>query len=278
MEVEDYTMKKNKRNLKKTYVIVIFILTISTAITAVYSTNVAVGKNHGKGVNTAVKKNEVVVSTDIGKKDNENSKIQGDKKEQQINQQNYTTKITENSMAIEKYESFFKRDIFIGDSITQGISEFDFLPEENVCAKLGINLTQVDAQIEKAKKLNPNRIYLLLGSNDLEYGGTTPDIFKQRYKKVLEKIKKTNPNAKIYVQSILPVLPKASKNNSLVNNTRIGQFNAEIAALAKEENLNYLNIASLIDDSTKNLYEPDGEHFKSRFYTLWLNYIEKNVK
>ncbi|WP_160673253.1 GDSL-type esterase/lipase family protein [Clostridium sp. C8-1-8] len=271
-------MKKNKRNLKKTYVIVIFILTISTAITALYSTNVAVGKNHGKEVNTAVKKNEVVVSSDIGKKDNENSKMQGDKKEQQINQQNYNTKTTENSMAMEKYDSFFKRDIFIGDSITQGISEFDFLPEENVCAKLGINLTQVDAQIEKAKKLNPNRIYLLLGSNDLEYGGTTPDIFKQRYQKVLEKIKKTIPNAKIYVQSILPVLPKASKNNSLVNNTRIGQFNAEIAALAKEENLNYLNIASLIDDYTKNLYEPDGEHFKSKFYTLWLNYIEKNVK
>lgn len=189
------------------------------------------------------------------------------------------SKSNEDSNNIEKnYSKFFKKDIFLGDSITEGMSDYDFLEEANVCAKLGVNLTKVDELIEKAKNQQPEKIFLLLGANDLEYGGTTPELFKDRYKNVIHKVKASIPNSKIYVQSILPVLPQASRNNSFVNNSRIGQFNTVIKAMASEENITYLNIASLINDSNKNLYEQDGIHFKSKFYTLWLNYIELNAK
>lgn len=176
------------------------------------------------------------------------------------------------------YSKVFNKDIFIGDSITEGMSDFDFLAEDNVCAKLGLNLNTIDQQIEKAKIMKPERIFLLVGSNDIENDGTTPEAFKKKYADVIRKIKKSMTGVEIYVQSILPVLPQATERNPLVNNDRIGKFNAAIKAMVKEEDITYLNIASLVNDSSRKFYEPDGEHFKPQFYNLWLNYLELNAK
>lgn len=176
------------------------------------------------------------------------------------------------------YSQVFKKDIFIGDSITEGMSDFDFLDEDNVCAKLGLNLNTIDQQIEKAQIMKPERIFLLVGSNDIEDDGTTPEAFKKKYADVIRKIKKSILGVKIYVQSILPVLPQVTQKHPIVNNDRVGKFNSAIQAMAKEENISYINIASLVNDSSKKLYEPDGQHFKSQFYNLWLDYLELNTK
>lgn len=269
--------RKGKRKIVILVTMAVFVFTTSAVLTnrGRQSQLVAVNKaNSSKNITKAEKESKKIEQTQT--KSNTNNK-----------QANYSStssnavqvQSSTNTSAINtNYSQFFKRDVFIGDSITQGISDYDFLDNANVYAKLGISLTGVDVQIAKAKKIQPQKILLLLGANDIENDGTTPAIFKERYRNVIRKIKTSMPNTKIYVQSILPVLPNAAKSDPLVNNTRIGQFNNAIAAMASEENITYLNIASLINDSNKNLYEPDGEHFKCQFYKLWLNYLEAKVK
>lgn len=271
---------RKKRNKKK-LVIIVTMAVCAVIVSAVFTNRgrqsqlVAANKaNSIKNIKKAAKKSTKIEQTQAEATTNNKQTINGSTSSNADEIQSNT-----NTSAINtNYSQFFKEDVFIGDSITQGISDYDFLNEENVYAKLGISLMQVDAQIAKAKKIQPQKIFLLLGANDIEYEGTTPGVFKERYRNVICKIKTSMPNTKIYVQSILPVLPNAAKNNPLVNNTRIGQFNNAIASMASEENITYLNIASLINNSNKNLYEPDGEHFKCKFYNLWLNYIEANIK
>lgn len=219
---------------------------------------------------TEVKKNEVK------EEDTKKEIIKNEKpKEEETNKNTASGEV--NYKCLQKYDEFFKDDVFIGDSITEGISEFDFLPEKNVLAKLGLNLTQLDTEIAKAESLQPKRVFLLMGSNDLEYEGTTPNIFKERYRTVIKEIKAKIPNGKIYVESIFPVLPIAARRNSIVNNDRINQFNEAIKSMAEEESITYLDTASIVNDRTKEYYESDGEHFKSKFYNIWLNFIEAHV-
>ncbi|OOM82352.1 GDSL-like lipase/acylhydrolase [Clostridium puniceum] len=270
-------VRKRRRRLASVAIIVACVIITSIVIAnqreqkQVMAADNIISTESAEEIKNSVETEKENVITEKDKKENVNGeKVASDEPIAQSNE-------SSNNMDA-NYSQFFKKDVFIGDSITEGMSDYDFLDEENVCAKLGLNLTQVDPQIEKAKNLKPRRIFLLLGANDIEYSGTTPEIFKERYIEVIHKVKVSIPNSKIYVQSILPVLPQASRSNQLVNNTRIGKFNTVIKAMASEENITYLNIDALVKDSNKNLYEQDGIHFKSKFYTLWLDYIKLNTK
>lgn len=209
----------------------------------------------------------------------QNQKSKEIKPETIVSNNNTHAAATDNINTIDKnYAAFFKKDVFIGDSITEGLAEYDILNEENVCAKLGLSLDDVDAQTTKAVSLKPEKVFLLLGSNDIEYEQETPKAFADKYKQVINRIKLRLPEAKLYIQSILPVLSQAAKQDKLVNNTRIDEFNAAVKQMAEQEKLEYINIASVLNESNKNLYEQDGEHFKIQFYPLWLNYVEANIK
>lgn len=259
-------MKKiRKRNKSNWYIIIILIMLVVLSI-IVFQKSKTVNKNSQNCV------------AKFTSKQNQNSKeIKPETIASSDNAQLVAS--TDNVNNIDKnYAAFFKKDVFIGDSITEGLAEYDILNEENVCAKLGLSLDGVDAQISKAVSLKPEKVFLLLGSNDIEYEQETPEAFADKYKQVINKIKLRLPEAKLYIQSILPVLPQAAKQDKLVNNTRIDEFNVAVKQMAEQEKLDYINIASVLNESNKNLYEQDGEHLKIQFYPLWLNYIEVNIK
>lgn len=193
------------------------------------------------------------------------------------NKRNDGNKKVEDKASVKTYNEVFKNDAFIGDSITEGLSFFEFVNEENVYAKLGVSLSTAQEELDNAVKLQPDNVFLLFGLNDVVDPGISEKSFAKSYKAMIQSIKKRLPKSNIYVQSVLPVLPCATEKKPSLNNERIKKFNLELINLCKNENVTYLDISALVNGNQK-LYQSDGIHFMQQFYTSWLYYIEKKVK
>ncbi|MEL5864923.1 SGNH/GDSL hydrolase family protein [Clostridium cochlearium] len=175
------------------------------------------------------------------------------------------------------YKEFFKNDVFMGDSITEALIYYEVLNEKNVCAKKGININNAKNEVEKINIQNPRNIYVLYGVNDMN--NTVPSKwFVDHYRTLIHKVKEKFPKSNIYIQSVMPVLPMVEQKTPTMTNSYINECNLGLMKMAKEENVKFLNVNSILNESNKNLYEDDGIHFKPNFYPVWLNYIKNRVQ
>ena len=129
--------------------------------------------------------------------------------------------------------------------------------------------------VDSATNPNPKRVFIMSGINDI--GSYNKAQFAQHYTDLVETVKAKYPNARIYIQSILPVLGQATQNNPSLNNGRINEFNSVILQVSKNENVGFLNTTELVS-SNENLYANDGIHYKPLFYSTWLNFLTNNSK
>lgn len=170
------------------------------------------------------------------------------------------------------YKEYFKEDLFMGDSITEAITYLGLLEQQNVCGQVGVNINESLSQISSIKISNPNNIYLLYGVNDMDDRADS-QWFVEQYRGLVCSLKAKFPNANIYVQSVLPVAGIVEQRQPHTNNNYIKKCNAQLLKMTEQENVQYLDIASLLDDNSQQLYEADGFHFKAPFYKLWFDYI-----
>lgn len=173
-------------------------------------------------------------------------------------------------------KNVLNESMFLGDSITESISFYDFLDESRVVGIKGLAIYNAKNHLASIVKSKPKYLFILLGSNDLEGGMSSKD-FKKNYKNLIEIIKSKSPTTNIYVQSVLPVKKSVENKQPNLSTTRVNSFNETLIELAEEEKINYLDISTILDSSNKDLYEPDGIHFKYNFYELWTNFIKNNV-
>lgn len=174
------------------------------------------------------------------------------------------------------YKEFFKDDAFFGDSISEGLFFYDFLDENRVVAEKGLSITKGIDEADKIIALKPKRVFILFGVNDID-DRTPSSRLVDQYTTLVVKLKTGLPDSRIYVTSILPVLENIVKNPH-INNAHIKECNSGLMNMAVQQNVNYINLASLLNDHNINLYEDDGIHYKSDFYGIWLNYLESIVK
>lgn len=174
------------------------------------------------------------------------------------------------------YKDVFGKDVFIGDSITEGLSAYELLDESNIFAGLGVTVLDQKKKLNEIIKSEPENIYILLGVNDV-LTGISSEKFASNYAQFVRAIKEKLPDTNIYIQSILPVSSKVAIKKPLLTNERINEFNTALKSMAETEDAKYVNIASVTDDYN-SLYAKDGIHLKSSFYKLWLNYLINNTK
>lgn len=167
----------------------------------------------------------------------------------------------------------FEDSVFIGDSITEPLANYEFLSQSNVLAKVGVNLRNADSLISNLENLNPGRVFLLFGLNDIINTENT-DEFIKNYDGFINKIRSKVPTAKIYIISILPVKSFVSSKNSKLTDTNILLYNNALIEFAKSKKYTFIDVRKVAQDN-QNLYEPDGEHFKKPFYALYLEEIKQ---
>lgn len=199
--------------------------------------------------------------------------------------------------SVEVDDTYFSNTLFIGNSITEGFKEFSGLDTPTYYEGRGMtvesihrmkivnadNSPNMEGKGEKTamdalKDRQFDQIYLLFGANEL--GWIYPDMFIEQYSQLIDDIKALQPNAKICVQSILPVSAERSETDEVYNNTKIENLNNMIINMSAEKGIPYLNAAEAFKDDTGALpadKTPDGIHLTAEACKEWRMYIKTHV-
>ena len=117
------------------------------------------------------------------------------------------------------------------------------------------------------------KIYLCLGLNEL--GWSYPDVFDEDYRTLLDDIRRIQPDASIYLLSLVPV-SESQYNNDYVNNTRMKQYNEIIRAIASEYRVYYVDCFAGMSDATGQLdpsYTSNGFYITQTGAAAWWKYL-----
>lgn len=180
-----------------------------------------------------------------------------------------------------------KGTLFIGDSRTEGLALYTNLSDTTFYAQKGLTVKSIFTEpfikddqetitvLEALKKYRYSKIFIMLGVNEL--GWSYSDVFFEQYSKLVEQILDLQPNAQIYIQSILPVSKEKSESDPYINKNRINSYNQMLKQIAQKWQVTYLPVDDKLKD--QNGYLPkeasvDGIHLNRTYCLKWLNAIE----
>ena len=194
-------------------------------------------------------------------------------------------------------KAYFDNALFIGDSRTVGLQDYSGLKNSVYYAKVSSTIFGImdDPMITVNKNEIPyygnstisirqalarrtfGKIYIMVGINELGTG--TAKTFYDQYKKVISDIRALQPNAIIYIQSIMHVTNEKSNEDEIYNNKNIDERNEEIKTISNNHDVFYLNLNEALDDENHSLnsdYTFDSIHLKASKYLLWESYLMKH--
>ena len=187
--------------------------------------------------------------------------------------------------------SYFDDALFIGDSRTEGLALYGDLTNADYFCNIGLSIYEVGdivagnpnegEQCTLAQKLGQKKygkVYVMLGLNELGTG--TTEEWAQKYKEVLDQIHQAQPDAIIYIQSILVVSAAQDDPSGYINNNAIRTRNDALQALADQQTFFYLDVNEAVMDANGCLnadYTSDGIHLLGNSLSLWKNYLMQHA-
>jgi len=165
----------------------------------------------------------------------------------------------------------FAGSVIIGDSITESIVEYGYLDTDVVVSKRGLNVQAADDQINTAINLNPTHVFMAFGSNDLEIYGSDSSGFIDAYRTQIKKIQAALPDVPVYINCILPITDEAIAATPSLG--YYSDYNDGLVNLCQELGCTFIDNTSIVENSSENLYEPDGEHVIQTYYPKWLTHM-----
>ena len=188
-------------------------------------------------------------------------------------------------------ESYFEDALFIGNSRTVGMYLFGDMPEStDFFADVGMTIYDVmDANIDVPPESGSTntltglltakqygKIYIMFGINELGTG--TSESFVEYYQSVVQQICQMQPDAIVYVQSIINVA--ASAETDVISNANINEKNALLSQIADNKQVFYIDLnPSLVDGSgyLNSDYTSDGIHLGGSSLPLWKDCLLANA-
>lgn len=180
------------------------------------------------------------------------------------------------------YAKYYENTIFMGDSITEVLSEFGILDSYNVIANKGDTVIKASQNIDKLQGINPKNLVLLYGMNDViafdsNSSEESSNAFKEKYIELINSIKAVLPKTNIYLISPLPVMNNAVNTNYRLTNENLNEFRLKVTEVATATGSTYIDLASIITDKD-SLHEQDGIHYKYDFYRIWLDLLKNYIQ
>ena len=190
-------------------------------------------------------------------------------------------------------DSYFDDAVFIGDSRTVGMYEYGGLEETSTFyASTGLTvykmfysaIVSVPGQkkkitVEEAlSEMQFAKIYLMIGINEMGTG--TVESFMKAYGEAVQHLQELQPDAVIYLQAIMKVTTERSEQGDYITNEGIEARNAEIAKLADDRKIFFLDVNPLICDETGGMvasYTYDGVHLKAQYIPIWLDFLKEHA-
>lgn len=185
-------------------------------------------------------------------------------------------------------ESYFDDALFIGDSRVVGFGLYSGLQNAAFYAHKGFQIYTfqtkqiVDTPFGKitvpealvAQQGYFKKVYIMFGLNEMGWG--TDEQFAQYYYNVIDTVKGTQPDAVIYVQSIMHVTKEVSDTSAVYSNDKIDERNEMIKRIAEDEHVYYLDLNEIFTNEENALpdeFSGDGVHLKAAYIELWKQYL-----
>ena len=250
-----------------------------------------------------------VMAKETQKKENaeaEKEDIQGDITDQNVEEDTIQTDIddgpeteTEEALPEEKVryfgdadEHYFDDAVFIGDSRVVGLYEYGGLDNATFYCASGMSLRGVFGPPNRrfkdgnwkeniADSLQQNtfgKIYIMLGINDMGTGDL--NYFATCYQDMISQIRMWQPDAIIFIQSIMGVTKERSNQGDYINNEGIQARNEILKAMDNGTDIFYLDVNSAVCDEEGYLtaeYTSDGVHFYAKYIYLWTDYLTSHA-
>ncbi|WP_294473600.1 GDSL-type esterase/lipase family protein [uncultured Intestinimonas sp.] len=197
-------------------------------------------------------------------------------------------------------DSWFSDAVFLGDSRTDGLRLYsgiwgaDFLSyrsqmvfhvtgtgsvQVRAIPKNGVGETKTTFAWLEEKQYGA--VYVMFGINEL--GINNDAAFADAFRQLIAGIRTRQPEAVIYIQSIVPIEPeKAYVTNPAwwLNNERVAAYNAILQQICAQEGGVYLNVQEALVDENGVLPAEgttDGIHFTRSWYQRWYAYLKTHT-
>lgn len=184
--------------------------------------------------------------------------------------------------------SYLDDAVFIGDSRTETLRLYAGWDDVTFYSMTGTNIWAImDEELAKdpdsgekisvreaLKKQKFGKVYIMLGINELGTG--TPESFYQQFKSVVKEIRELQPDAILFVQSIIHVSKVQDSEDSVINNENVNARNKLLQKLADNKMIYYLDGNEVLDDGDGCLngdYTFDGIHLTADHVGVWTDYI-----
>ena len=189
-------------------------------------------------------------------------------------------------------DEYFDDAVFIGDSRVVSLYEYSDWKEATYYCSSGMTLGGVfkdptgrwkdgnwkvniaDALQQKQYK----KVYIMLGINDMGVGDL--DYFMNHYTDMVNQIHEWQPDAIIYIMSIMNVSAERNAQGDYINNEAIRVRNERLKELDNGRDTFYLDINSVVCDENGCLnaeYTFDGVHLYAQFVPLWTDYLKTHA-
>ncbi len=159
-------------------------------------------------------------------------------------------------------ESYIDETLFLGDSNTARMYRmFDYCSYDNAIGSVGMSAkslaTFACVQLstgsgyltmpQAVAKLQPRRVLLTFGTNDLNPSYKTADFIKN-YQTGIEAVVTAYPSADIVVNAIPPIGQQHS--NQSLTQTQVDEYNKALVQMCQDKGWKFLNSAEALKDST----------------------------
>ena len=185
--------------------------------------------------------------------------------------------------------SWFEDAAFVGDSRTEGLLLYTAVRPAGRLAYRGLNVQTAATKtfvkdgdkrstaLEALQKGRFSKIYLMLGINEL--GWRSPEHFYTQYGLLIDQVRAAQPEAQIYLQTLIPVTA-AKSAEGVYTNGKVQRYNEFIRTLAQEKEVYLLDVWSVFADEEGSLpagQSSDGIHLYPDDYEVWLTYLRSHT-
>ena len=171
--------------------------------------------------------------------------------------------------------------IFLGDSITHfwdGRSQFKKYYGDRKVLNIGFSGDRTEHVLWRLDEgctdgLSPKMIMMMIGTNNIGHGTSTPAQAVDGIRAILDRLKKKHPDAKIL---LLAVFPRDEKPDGHLR-LKANEINAALPALADGENVVFLDLSEKFlqaDGVMSREIMPDFLHPGDAGYEIWAQAVE----
>jgi lysophospholipase L1-like esterase len=155
--------------------------------------------------------------------------------------------------------------LFLGDSITEGAPLSTMFPGLNLRNQgIGWDTSEgVLARLNQVTRHTPERIFLLIGTNDTNYTDD-PSRIAGNIETIATRLREQLPDTELYVVSVLP--------RNAPNNDIIPAVNDQVKAAAEESGFVFLDLASAMRAPNGEMITAlsyDNLHLNVQGYAVW---------